>query len=262
MNTILVKKVISIVLVILLTGCSTTNFDIRKEGGVPTLKIIVDRIECELVSMIKHDDFSRYGFKQLLVGGDYVVAMNLSFETEDIGALTPSLSFPAVGSNLAIGAGFNLTRTQTDTFTRKMRYSFKELHARWKRSLKTNAEFGQCPTVNGRDLEGELGIKQKVALQFSAPSTPTSLPGGNKDEFAGSIEFVFLRNINSAGPTWTLSNFVGPGGLLRLQRTSESKLDFAFATGSLPSDRSATRTATDIFAADDFLNQSIILQQE
>ncbi len=240
-----------------LSSCAVPQFDVPHDNGVPTIKTIVDRIECELVSLIKNES----SFKPALLIGDYVTAMNLTLLVNDTGALTPNLRFPTVGSNLSINAGLNYTNSRQHTFTRKLRYSFRELKAKLDRSQNEGGNYGECKPTKSFDLEGELGLKEFAALQFSAPSTSNSSLT-EKGEFGGSITFTVTKNINSAGPTWVLSNFVGPGGLVRVQRRSENKIDISFARGSTEQDFTTKATATDITAADDFLTELLILQNE
>ena len=240
-----------------ISSCAAPRFAVEYNEGRPTIATIVQRIECELVELVKHDNIGSYGYKRFLANPDYVAAMDLTLEVTDTGALTPSINFPNAGSNLAINAGFNFTRTRKHTFTRKLRYSFYQLHKNWAES---GGKYGKCPEGNNYDLEGELGIKQMVAMQFSAPQTATSSLVEDKGEFGGSIAFTIEKNVNSAGPTWTLTNFVGPGNLAKVARKSQNKLDIAFAKGAEEFDRSGRPTDTDIRAADAFLRELLILQ--
>lgn len=244
-----------------LSACAVPQFDTKYDEKGPTVATIIERIECELVTLIKSDDPKKYGYDQLLAGFDYVATMTLTLKVTDTGELAPSLKFPTVGPAISIGGGLKLSRTRSHSFTQKMRYSFKELRESWLRDKK--GEFGQCPKGENYDLRGRLGIEKLVALHFSAPTGLTSEPvnvKGNRGEFGGTITFTLLRNINSAGPTWTFSDFSGPGGLAKLERSSVNTLDIAFAIGSTELDkRTGKATSIDTVDADNFLTEILLL---
>ena len=122
-----------------------------------------------------------------------------------------------------------------------------ELHNEWKEDRST----GLCPEGVTYDLAGELGIKELVDLGFSAPGLMVDNPFKSGGVFGGSIEFGLTRNVNSAGPTWTLTNFRGPGNLGRLERKNTNKLTIAFARG--PDVKADRPTPADFRAAADFL---------
>jgi hypothetical protein len=204
-----------------------------------------------MVEMVKYGKSDPDGLYYFLVEGDYVAAMSLTLSITDTGQLAPSLKFPSVTDVLSINAGFNLQNSRTHTFKRNMRFSFKEIYSRWQ----DNNAYGECPSEAATNLSGKLGIRNIVLLQMSAPSTATSAGVEGEKEFGGSIGFKVARNVNSAGPTWALSGFVGPGGLAKLERSSDNTLDIAFSVGSKPSDRSGKPDRADRDAAQRFLDQ-------
>lgn len=239
-----------------LSACAVPRLNVPTENGYPSIRTIVDRITCEMVDMIRHDEFDQFGFKNYLVTGDYVASMKMTLSTTESGSLAPRLNFPSVGTNVSVGAGLLSRRSRNQIFSRNMRFSFRELYAR----LEEDKEFGKCPKGLRNGLSGELGIKNVVRLQNTARTTLTSGPSGKSEDFSGTISFSIVRNINSAGPTWVLKNFVGPGGFANFQKTSTNKLVIAFAPGSLPTDRAADRPAADFLQADKVLRNEIISQ--
>ena len=182
--------------------------------------------------------------------------MSMSLEVADTGALTPSINFPAVGNNLSINAGFNLTRSRTHNFRTIRRFSMKGLAQRWE----SNNNFGECPTGLNYDLAGELGIQKLVDLEFSAPGVETDTKLDKGGAFGGFITFALTRNINSAGPTWRLSNFIGPGNLGRLERKNTHKLTIAFAAKKRPPTTRASRE--DRNTADAFLSELLTIEDD
>lgn len=239
-----------------LVSCAATRFDVSEQNGYPSIRGIVDRITCEMVEMIKHDNFDEYGFKTLLVSGDYVASMKLSLQATESGQLAPQFLFPSVGTNLSVSAGFLVNKARTHVFSRDMRFAFKELHDR----LMADEEFGECPSGPNKNLAGELGIKDIVRLQHTARSSLTSGPSGKSDAFSGTIKFDIKRNVSGLGPTWRLTNFVGPGGLAKFERSSTNTLVIGFAPGSVPADRSDKSTAADFLRADEVLRDEIVSQ--
>ncbi len=238
-----------------LSACTLPTFDVEYAYGGPTTTTIEQRIRCELVDMIKSDDFQKGQFATLLAEGDYVTTMNLTLKTTRSGELAPSLSFPNVGPRLSIGAGLKYSNIVSRTSYKKLRYSLKELRKEWL----NNREYGACPEGVGYNITGNLGLQDLVRTLLTSRSTNTSAGVGGKEEFGGTISFTVTRNINSAGPTWKLTDFVGPGGLGKLEKKTVNQLDIAFAKGSKPSDRPGVATVTDAAAADAYLTEIILL---
>ncbi len=236
-----------------LSGCALPAFNVKYEEGGPTSRTIVQRITCELVDMIKLEDPENGGLAKFLISGDYVTSMTLSLQVTRTGVLAPNIRFPIVGPNLSLNAGFKLSNSVKRTSYKELRFSMKALRNKW---LK-NPEFGSCPEGTNFNLTGELGLNDLVRNEFSSRSTATSAGAG---KFGGSISFTVVKNINSAGPTWTFTNFVGPGRLGKIEKSNFNKLTIAFNVGSKPEDRQAQSSQTDINAADEFLKKIEILQ--
>ena len=250
-----------------LAGCAVPAYDVKHDRTGPTSSTIVERIKCELVDMLRSDNAAKGGFKSFLISGNYVAAMKLQLKVTDTGELAPSLSFPTVGPNLGIGAGFKLSSARSQTFFKFLEYSMLELNAQLEKSQEGNprsSDFGACPEGLNYNLQGDLGISDLVLLDISSASTAS---GGrvdkkkNEGEFGGTIEFTLIRNINSAGPTWKFGNFEGPGGLAKLDRTSVNTLTIAFAraTEAAPEEKP---TRGDFSRAQEILQQQLLSQRE
>ena len=80
------------------------------------------------------------------------------------------------------------------------------------------------------DVAGNLGIAEFAAMGFKATEIDVDKFGGGKlsDAFAQSVQFVVDRNISASGPTWTLTHFKGPGGILSLGRKDTHKVTVGF----------------------------------
>jgi hypothetical protein len=211
-----------------LAGCATIppDFDVPSYGqGVPSTSSIVDRIKCELIDLIRDDVEHPYKHRPLLLSYDYEVAMLLTLDVNDTGGLAPSLNFPY--GNFTFNVGANLSQSREDTFNINLTYSMRELARRWDRDRK----LAICPEFD-TNLAGNLGLKRMVTGALDTPdmlsTTDLSAAGG---EFSGIVNFIVTKNLNSTGPTWTLTHFVGPGNLASLSRVNNDKLSFGFATG-------------------------------
>lgn len=248
-----------LVVPIALESCAVPSFDIPREYGAPTIRTIVQRITCELVEMVKDGSSGEavYPHRVSLLAGNFETAMSLSLEITHTGELSPNFNFPTVSSDLAINAGLKLSRSRTHNFTRHMHFSMKELYERWKE----DHNFGKCPDAYDTNLAGKLGLEQMVSLQFSAREADISRTLAKGAAFGGTITFGVTRNINSAGPKWTLSNFVGPGNLGKLERKSTNKLTFAFATAVPVVKTKGIVRQRDRMEADDFLTELLFTQR-
>ncbi len=250
---------------VLLTGCGVPRYNVKYDSYGPDTQTIVQRITCELAEMIKKDPATnqRAAPGAFLVTGNYVAAMKLSLKVTDTGELAPSLDFPSVTSTLAIGAKLNLTNKRAHTTFKYLSFSIERLQ----RLIEKDPDYGSCPSKAYSNLEGKLGIQDMVWANFSSPSSftvdgPLGSSGGlpsSKAEFGGTVEFTVTRNINSAGPTWALSDFKGPGGLAKLDRTSVNTLTIAFAPG--PEEEGVLPTPADFSDARKILEIELISQR-
>lgn len=244
---------------IILQGCAVPAFDVKHDRDGPTSRTVVERIVCELVDMLKSNDAGENGFRSFLLSGNYAVAMKLQLKVTDTGELAPSLSFPTVGPSLAIKTGFKLSSARSQTFFKYLNFSMRELDDRL--NDKSAPNFGACPTGINHNLQGDLGISDFVRLDITSPSTATSSRVNKAEgEFGGTIEFTVIRNVNSAGPTWTFGDFEGPGSLAKLDRTSVNTLTVAFVRGSAAKNKKAKPTTADFNSARQILQEQLFSQ--
>lgn len=253
----------------LVSGCAVPPpYNVKYDQYGPNTQTIVQRITCELADMIKEKDpvtNARAAPGAFLVNGNYIAAMKLSLQGTHEGQLAPSLDFPSVTSELAIGAKFNATNKRAQSTFKYLSFSMRELETR----IEKDPTFGSCPK-GYFNLEGKLGLQDMVWANFSSRSSfvaaesPLGPSGGAsaaKAEFGGKVEFTVTRNINAAGPTWTLSRFKGPGGLAKLDRTTVNTLTIAFApAGPAPKIAGVVPTATDFERARQILNIELLSQ--
>ncbi|WP_149534180.1 hypothetical protein [Tardiphaga sp. P9-11] len=161
----------------------------------------------------------------MLLTLDYEVAMLLTLDVNDTGGLAPSFNLPY--PNFAFNVGANLSQSREDTFNVNLTYSMRELFRWWQK----DRDLGICPETD-TNLAGNLGLRRIVEAALDTPdmikTTDVSVTGG---EFSGIVNFTLTKSINSAGPTWTLTHFVGPGNMASLSRVNNDKLSFGFASG-------------------------------
>ncbi|KZM47493.1 hypothetical protein OA90_25515 [Labrenzia sp. OB1] len=201
------------------------------------------------------DRKDKTGLRTFLLTKNYIAAMKLELQVTNTGELAPSFNFPTVGPFLSIGAGVNLSNSSKRSWFKYLAYSMRDLDNRLKAN--ENPEYGECPKDAHFNLEGELGIRDFVLLDISSADSVSSKPlnQGEKGEFGGTIEFTLIRNINSTGPTWTFEDFVGPGGLGKIDRTSVNKLTITFVQGE-------STTEKGLPTAKDFRDAEQILRSE
>ncbi|MCK1267244.1 hypothetical protein IVB44_25875 [Bradyrhizobium sp. 49] len=213
---------------IALSGCAAIppNFDVPSDvHGTPSTGTIVQRIKCELIDLIRDDVPQPYKHRKLLLGFDYEVAMLLSLDVNDTGGLAPSFNLPY--GNFAFNLGANVNQSREDTLNINLTYSMRELAHRWDQ----DRDLSICPAMD-TNLAGNLGLRRMVTSALDTPDmvekADLSPTGG---EFGGIVNFVLTRNLNSTGPTWTLTHFAGPGNLASVSRVNTDKLSFGFAVG-------------------------------
>ena len=221
------------VLAVSLAGCGVEAFDIpRDSGGAPSVLMIVKRVRCELMQLI--DDNARTQTE--LLGNNYHVGLQLNLTVNSSGELAPSFNFPQT-SALSLNFGVKLARSHEQNFVLNLYYSLPELRQKLLTSREVARKAGhpnayeQCPEPPTWNLTGSLGIKESVELAFTSPDRAEKKLDGTGGEFGGYVSFVVTKNINSAGPTWTLTHFKGPGNLGGLSAVNTDKITFGFAPG-------------------------------
>jgi hypothetical protein len=211
-----------------LAGCAAIapDFDLPTDDrSVPSTSSIVRRITCELVELIRDDVQIPYEHRPDLLGYDYEVAMLLSLDVNDTGGVAPTFNLPYPSFAFNIGATFSQSRE--DGLNINLTYSMRDLAHAWDK----DHNIAKCPELD-TNLAGNLGLKRSIsaALETVGLKTTTSV-SPTDGEFSGVVNFTVTKNINSAGPTWMLAHFTGPGSFGSASRVNSDKLSFGFATG-------------------------------
>jgi hypothetical protein len=207
------------------------------EAGHPTVKTIIERIQCEIRDLVRPD--SKYG--GFLRSWDMDVLIALSVEVNNTGALTPSLSYLKALSPLTsftFSGNFTLGESRDHTFTENLQYSVRQIYLDWYaynlvekagiNPMTLGLTAHDCPQAD-TFLSGTLGIVDFVAMAagsegLDTDSTPDKV-------FGGTIKFLVTKNTNGTGPTWSLIHFKGPGGLLGLSQVNTDQIVLSFAQG-------------------------------
>jgi hypothetical protein len=172
-------------------------------------------------------------------------------------------------ASFMFGGSATLSESRDHTFTENIQLSTRKIYLDWKNKT-GGMKYLDCDAPAATNLAGTLGIKDFVAMaaltdfnegqqpgQSQPPAaaqqcpTPAKSPATPKcpaaqpcscpqqtdtqksatTQFGGSIQFVVTKNINTVGPTWSLTHFKGPGGLLNLSEVNTDKITLAFAQG-------------------------------
>lgn len=222
----------------LCAGCAVPRFDVPyTSAGQPTVKSIVQRIQCELRDMVRDDTNDPVSFhRRFLLNQDFEVLVSMSIEVTDTGGLSPSLAYLNPSNFFTFSGNGTLSQSRDHTFTQNLQFSMREIYLdwyTWKQAklsgLDTDAlglTAHDCPEAD-TNLAGTLGISDFVAMAAVSEGLTTEA----EKVFGGTILFIVTKNINAVGPTWTLVHFRGPGGLLNLSQVNTDKITLAFAQG-------------------------------
>jgi hypothetical protein len=92
-------------------------------NGRPTVQMVVDRIQCEMLSMVRDDvlDETASSRRRWLLGADYQVAIALSLDVNCDGTLAPRLAYTGSGSKVAA-----FTSNGSETSTEAHQHNFSE----------------------------------------------------------------------------------------------------------------------------------------
>lgn len=222
------------VLTALLGGCASIspNFDIPiGKNDVPLTKSIVERIQCELLEMVRQDVPSPFIYGGTLITNDFEVAMSLSLDVTDNGNINPTFTLPY--GVFSFGGGAKLSSSRDNSLSIPLYFSFRTLLAGY---MNGKSWLADCPALD-TNLAGDLGLKKSVAAAFATRSRV--FQGGvaekdadpSKGEFSGYVSFAVDKGLTAVGPTWTLTHFSGPGGLVGADEMNTDKLSFGFAEG-------------------------------
>jgi hypothetical protein len=214
-------------------GCAVPNYDVpRDDFGQPTVKTIVQRIQCEIRDIVRTDrpDDPATFNRLLLMNGDYMVFIALSLEVNDSGGLAPSSSYVtpwATASTFTTGINANFSQARSHTFTDNIVLSSRQIYQDWKK----RPTMYECPVAN-TNLAGELGIKDIVNLAASTPGLDSEMTGGQKNVFGGTIQFVVTKSLSASGPSWQLVRFKNIAALGSLSEVNTDKIVLSFVPGA------------------------------
>jgi hypothetical protein len=223
------------------SGCAVPHYDVPyTEVGQPTVKSIVQRIQCEIRDLVRDDpDDPAAFYAPYLLSQDFDVLVSMSIEVNDTGGLTPSLAYMKALSPLTsftFSGNATLSESRDHTFTENLQFSVREIYLDWynwklaKQAGIDTDEAGltphDCPPAD-TNLSGTLGIIDFVSMAAHSEG----LDNSSDKVFGGTIQFLVTKNVNSVGPTWTLVHFKGPGGFLNFSQINTDKITLAFAQG-------------------------------
>jgi hypothetical protein len=239
-----------------LAGCaSVSTFDVpQDENGRPSVKTIVDEVNCELAQLT--DPIANPNLAYLIEQDGLVAFVEIDLTVNDDGTLAPNATYMNVPGVLSFGAGAKLDIQHEQSFSATYFFDlsdYKKIRAidpKIRAQLHDNIDTLACPMVKGNPLYGNLGIVDTVAMAYhSSSDLDTSIkPTGSKsgsNAFSGYRKFVLLKNINATGPTWSIVNFKGPGPLAGYALTNTDQVSFGFgkrsASGGLPEAAAAAK---------------------
>ena len=219
--------------------------DLNLPEGV-TVAQIVDRVQCEVWQAAQKNP--------VLKRDKWVAVVDLLLQVDDSVGLTPSVAFihplsVVDGTSVAATAAGQLSGARLRIFTETLTLQVN--------NVKERACYPRGD--RGIDLTGDLGIIEAVDLAVGSVDRNSAAQFAEKDAFGQTIQFVLTKNVSNVGPTWTLTHFIGPGGLFGAERVDTHKLVISFAPGVK---RKAAPGAARIPAIDRarLLNQNMLLQ--
>src|ERR1700694_2223065 len=119
--------------VLIFAGCAVPFYDVPNDRyGQPTVKTIVERIQCEVRDMVRDDrpDDDPETFHRLfLLNGDYDLQIALSLEVNDSGGLAPSVSYLSpltAATSVTLGASASLSQARDHTFGENIQISVRK----------------------------------------------------------------------------------------------------------------------------------------
>jgi len=179
--------------------------------------------------------YERLQYRPGKPGSEYWVAVaDLTLQLDESATLTPSFTHTDVVSTTltrVFNWGVKVDTQAQRIYNQSVTFTIPQL-----------SPSATCDNPGGFDLSlnGDLGIGEVVGMAFdstrrSKQSGITFTEGGKNNAFGESVQFVVTKNVNGLGPTWVLSFFKGPGGLLQMQRGDTHKLVISFAPAKAPS---------------------------
>jgi hypothetical protein len=227
---------------LMLAACGTAPFDapVSDRAGYPTVRNVVQKIECEIVAT--RDDRAinsawvkeRFALKTppLLPFDQWVAAVTISLTVNDTEGLSPtasglSLSFidplKLAGNTFGFGGAAILYQNRQRIFTETYTVDIKKI----------NPSYCSTKVWGTFDLEGDLGLRDLIyaglhsIIKDEADTFETSKAGSSPDSFGGTVSFDVFKGVSGIGPTFTLTRFKGQGGL-GIQRDDMHKIVITF----------------------------------
>ena len=210
-------------------GCAVPSFDVpRDDYGQPTVKTIVDRIECEIRDMVRDDrpDDPASFNRLFLINSDYDVIVALSLEVNDSGGLSPSTTYvsPIKKGVFTFAANATLSESRDHTFSENLQISTRQILEDWRSGIPHD-----CPMPD-TFLSGTLGLKDIVSMAASSPDLDESKTGTTV--FGGSVQFIITKSLSATGPSWQFVNFTNIADLASLSEVNTDKITLSFAPGN------------------------------
>lgn len=215
-------------------GCAfPLSYDVpRDDYNQPTVKTIVERIQCEIRDMVRDDRPNNPdSFNRLfLLDGDYDVVVVLSLTVNDSGGLAPSVTYVSplaqAATTLTLSGSATLSKARTQTFTDNIQLSARQIFLDWKTGFKPY----DCPAAN-TNLAGSLGLKDLVSMAASTPDLDEELKSKASSVFGGSVQFVVTKSLTAVGPSWQLVLYKNIAALGNLSEVNTDQMTVAFAPG-------------------------------
>lgn len=184
--------------------------------SAPTVKDVIRDVQCQIRAA-----FSAQNLPAKRRTPGVTAAVDLTLQVDDSVGVNPTVSFidplNAAGTSFSFGGSALLKgerqRIYTESFVVKNVYAAGPVCANQKELL----------------LNGDLGIKETVALGLKSIDGAPNLSFGEDSAFGQTIQFTVTKNVSGIGPTWTLAKFTGPGGLFGAERADLHKLSISFS---------------------------------
>ncbi|MGE7414079.1 hypothetical protein [Methylobacterium tarhaniae] len=229
----IISTYLTAALSVAVSGCASIipTFDIPSErDGTPTVKSIVNKINCELEDIVEGGQ-SRLG-AIISDAYDVQVGVELSLTVTDTGGLAPTFSL--AGGPITLATGLNFERSRGQNFTQQLFFSLRDIKKRLNAiRMDGTYEIVRRRCLDGADtnLSGRLGIKETFYLALTAGPYLDWETKSSAGVFGGSVNFIVNRELTATGPTWNLVRFTGPGSLVSASDKTNDKVTFAFAKG-------------------------------
>ncbi|WP_063476020.1 hypothetical protein [Rhizobium anhuiense] len=257
-----------------LASCSSVpEFDLatsEKTYGSPIIRVasIMANLKCELYAAANDDkelpqfendtalalerheipvESRKFTLRNIFKAIEYVGEVELTIDATQTSGMSPSLSFPGLGSAahpLSIGVDGALSEKGHRSNTTYHSIDFERL-VKGPEQRTAPRPKGKCG--QGSELRGNLGLVEnlKMGLVASSMNDLSVFPGNASNPGAGDngvddkytagqihavIDFTTTTSV-SGGPTWELEHFVGPNsneGLFNHKREALNQISFTF----------------------------------